>query len=499
MRGTLLKKKMLAAFALAFVIGTPAMLKAMLKNTRAQQQIVTMEQVSTSSLGPRTNVTALGVSSSGKGKTLPSVGPLDLKFELLFTYSELISFGTDSPSLPMPLCFDGIDLSLMRNFSSLSRELQKISKASDVVRSATAMSRGFYVAAILRNSCKLASHFALEIIKLVLMLGADGSKHIFVSVLESGSTDCSTRVISLLKEILDLSRVPNNIRFGLPSEQGEGTRVDHLSKLRNEVLSDLYASEHDFDEVIYLNDVYFCASDILRLLTHNSADIKCGLDMELIGNTPKFYDTWVARDLTGQPFSKDFPFVRDPVALEAIKQRLPFQVTSCWNGLVVLKARAFAKGVRIRRSLTSDECHASECEIICHDFAALGFPKVLLDPNVLVSYDSKTFEALEKVSGKVGRVDFNLRTVSHVPTLEGYRDRPACSSCVPLDGSKGRDPDHSKTYSFNWLSFYQERGVPIASNPRAISIHDCTDSFARSCTIPRGIRSDPVLWNASSC
>ena len=473
----------------------------MRKNVPARPHNVTMDQVLTSSLARRANVfSALDVSSSGYGKRFPSVGPLDEKYELLFTYSELISFGTDSPSLPKPLCFDGIDLSLTTNYTSLSRHLQNISKASDVVRSATAMSRGFYIAAILRNSCKLASHFALEIIKLVLMLGADGTKHIFVSVLESGSTDCSTRVVSLLKEILDLSRVPNNIRFGLPSRRGEGTRVDHLSKLRNEVLSDLYESEHDdFDEVIYLNDVYFCASDILRLLTHNSADIKCGLDMELIGNTPKFYDTWVARDLTGQPFSKDFPFVRDPVALEAIKQRLPFQVTSCWNGLVVLKARAFAKGVRIRRSLTSDECHASECEIICHDFAALGFPKVLLDPNVLVSYDSKTFEALEKVSGKVGRVDFNLRTVSRVPTLEGYRDRPACSSCVPLDGSTGRDPDHSKTYSFNWLSFYQERGVPIVSNPRAISIHDCTDSFARSCTIPRGIRIDPVPWNASSC
>ena len=494
MRGRLLKK-MMSAFALAFVLGTPGMLK----NTQAQRRVASTDQALTSSLVSRANVTTHKMSSSGDRKSLPSVGSLDEKFELLFTYSELISFGTDSPLLPRPLCLDGINVSLMRNYTSLSRYLEQLSKASHVVRSATAMSRGFYVAAILRNSCELASHFALEIIKLVLMLGADGSKHIFVSVLESGSTDCSSPMVSLLKEILDMSRVPNNIRFGLPSKRGKGTRVDHLSKLRNEVLSDLYASERDFDEVIYLNDVYFCASDILRLLTHNSADIKCGLDMELIGNTPKFYDTWVARDLTGQPFSKDFPFVRDPVALAAIKQRLPFQVTSCWNGLVVLKAHAFAKGVRIRRSLTSDECHASECEIVCHDFAALGFPKVLVDPNVLVSYNSKTFEALEKDSGKVGRVDFDLRTVSRVPTLEGYRDRPACSSCVPLDGSTGRDPDHSKTYSFNWLSFYQERGVPIASNPRSISIHDCTDSFARSCTIPRGIRIDPLPWNASSC
>ena len=238
MGGRLLKKKLMAALALAVVFGIPAMLK----NTRAQQHIATVQQVSTSSLVSRANVTALNMSSSGYGNRLPLVGPLDEKYELLFTYSELVSFGTDSPLLPRPQCFDGVNVSLLTNYTSLSRHLQHLSKASDIVRSATAMSRGFYVAAILRNSCKLASHFALEIIKLVLMLGADRSKHIFVSVLESGSTDCSSRVVSLLKEILDLSRVSNNIRFGLPSKRGQGTRDDHISKLRNEVLSDLYAS-----------------------------------------------------------------------------------------------------------------------------------------------------------------------------------------------------------------------------------------------------------------
>ena len=51
-----------------------------------------------------------------------------------------------------------------------------------------------------------------------------------------------------------------------------------------------------------------------------------------------------------------------------------------------MKTDAFIEGVRFRRSLTQDECHASECEIICHDFAAMGHPRVLVDPEVTVVY-----------------------------------------------------------------------------------------------------------------
>ena len=161
---------------------------------------------------------------------------LEEKYELLFTYSELISYGTDSPLLPRPRCSDGVDKSVLMNYSSLSRFQKKTAEVSDIVKLVTAQSRGFYVAALLRNSCELASHFALEIIKLVLILGANNRTRVFVSVLESGSTDCSKQVISLLNDILDMSNIPNNIRFGLQSYQSNGTRVDTLQSLRNEVL-----------------------------------------------------------------------------------------------------------------------------------------------------------------------------------------------------------------------------------------------------------------------
>ena len=436
---------------------------------------------------------------SPPGPDRPTVGTepslakiLEEKLELLFTFSELISFGTGSPSLPRPRCQDGIEDSVLRNHTRLLQHLREITNLPGFVSPGN--ERRIFIAALLRNSCALASHFALEIIKFVHIAGADRSRPVFVSVLESGSTDCSKRVVRLLKEILDKSNVSNNIRFGISSQRGKGTRVDHLQMLRNEVLRDLYSSGREYDEVVFLNDVYFCASDILRLLRHRAADIKCGLDMETIGNEPQFYDTWVARDIAGELFSKRFPFVSELTSINAVKQKLPFQVTCCWNGLAVLKAAAFAKGVRFRRSVSADECHASECEIICHDFAALGYPRVLVDPNVFVAYDAQTFESLE-------REEYNLRPLLPYrgETLEVYRDRPACSVCIPLDGSKGRDPDHKKSHTFNWLQHYQKNGVPVATTTNVTSLHDCEDTFARSCALSRGKRVKPVIWNASAC
>ena len=460
----------------------------------APQQNETLAHVT-----PRESVSDMKHSLASSNVSLVRI--LEEKHTLLFTFSELISHGTAQPSLPRPRCSDGIEDRTLQSYTRLSQYLKEEAHASGLVSSLKHYPRGIFVAALLHNSCSLASHFALELIKFALITGADQGRRIFISVLESGSTDCSRRVISLLKEILDTSNVPSNVRFGLPSYQVSGTRVDHLQMLRNEVLQDLYSSSTKYDEVVFLNDVYFCASDILKLLRHRTADIRCGLDMETLGNEPKFYDTWVARDISGNVFKKDFPFVSDPTSIEAVKHRLPFQVTCCWNGLAVLKADAFAKGVRFRRSILANECHASECEIICHDFAALGYPRVLVDPNVLVTYDAETFEALERSSGQVRREKYN----SHYPsslsagTLKIFRDRPACSVCIPLDGSKGRDPDHKKSHTFNWLKHYQQNGVPVASAPNVTSLHNCPDTFARNCALSRGRRVEPVTWNASIC
>lgn len=62
------------------------------------------------------------------------------------------------------------------------------------------------------------------------------------------------------------------------------------------------------------------------------------------------------------------------------------RASCCWNGLVVLAAEPFRKGVRFRMH-REGECRASECTLVCEDFARLGFERVVVDAGVQVAYD----------------------------------------------------------------------------------------------------------------
>ncbi|KAJ1340327.1 hypothetical protein BSLG_005029 [Batrachochytrium salamandrivorans] len=107
--------------------------------------------------------------------------------------------------------------------------------------------------------------------------------------------------------------------------------------------------------------------------------------------TDKFYDTWVARTMSGNMFREYFyqgTFVYDPEARSRYELGLPVQIYSCWNGMVVLNSEPFYKHhVRFRRgNQTSGECAASECQLIAKDFWELGYGKALVVPHVRLVY-----------------------------------------------------------------------------------------------------------------
>lgn len=99
--------------------------------------------------------------------------------------------------------------------------------------------------------------------------------------------------------------------------EAKHSRIDDLARLRNFALEPLRNSiEADstggaFSTVIFMNDVFFCASDILELLYQREvqgADMVCGLDYfrdlvrsHVIG--AEYYDTWVGRTINGHAMS----------------------------------------------------------------------------------------------------------------------------------------------------------------------------------------------------
>ena len=95
-------------------------------------------------------------------------------------------------------------------------------------------------------------------------------------------------------------------------------RVPHLAHLRNKVLEPLFTANAQesnknkpFTTVVFMNDIFHCASDILELLHQHreqKADMACGFDFfsdwvrsPVLGQ--EFYDTWVARTINGMQLS----------------------------------------------------------------------------------------------------------------------------------------------------------------------------------------------------
>ena len=76
--------------------------------------------------------------------------------------------------------------------------------------------------------------------------------------------------------------------MGLPQEPPE-TSGRRLLWEQQEADSSSSAPVWAAERVVFLNDVYFCARDVVRLLNHD-ADMACGLDfdrLKLVDATPK--------------------------------------------------------------------------------------------------------------------------------------------------------------------------------------------------------------------
>ena len=230
---------------------------------------------------------------------------------------------------------------------------------------------------------------------------------LFVSVVESGSTDGTRAALRALSAALDAVGVRHRLATGDDSGgwrgicaellAGDGVsravceaadcgtagrlrdcnakvRIAVMAALRNRALAPLLDAGGGGDgggsgdgdggsrvagedaphldlpgrvTVLFLNDVLLYAEDVLELLATGGGgyDLACGMDFEGV----KLYDTWVLRDLSGVAASDWYPFFREAGARAALSAGAPARVYSCWNGAVALPAAAFLRdGIRFR-------------------------------------------------------------------------------------------------------------------------------------------------------
>lgn len=276
------------------------------------------------------------------------------------------------------------------------------------------------------NSAKILPTQIRSILRLITYLP---NTRFGVSVHESGSSDkTATLLDQVLRRIL--------VFIGVEEEQIYITtdrvrpdwkhkdRIEILANLRNQAASLLWTQKkRTYDFVLFFNDVFFCGRDLLELILQHvrqEANITCAVDWR---TEDRFYDLWVARDITGNyltptihdaidipDWDRRFPpnkwlwegapgnliFINHPPSRRRYDARVPTQVYTCWNGVIILDALPFLKGIRFRGN-TRASCQDGEANRICKDFWMNNATRVQIVPSVNVAYEIKDFY---KVRGK---------------------------------------------------------------------------------------------------
>lgn len=261
----------------------------------------------------------------------------------------------------------------------------------------------FYIAANYFNSENSLYYSLPEISKLIDTLNT--GSNIFVSFFENGSTD---KTGAMLQQWASTLTIPHSVvtcnslgsdRWQTPNQISPNfapKRYRRMASLRNIAMK--YLDSNTFSDksrptyIIFLNDIYFHASDVLEVLHTNSGDfdIACPMDFYY-----RFYDMLVTRDIEGYWFSDNYPFTRHKPSQDLLQQNKEFRVFSCWNGFAVLNAEPFLQhSVSFRgRSYNRDEglceCVQSECLLLSVDYWRLGYNKIFINPRVRVSYEWK--------------------------------------------------------------------------------------------------------------
>lgn len=293
-----------------------------------------------------------------------------------------------------------------------------------------------YIAANIIDGDLIKGPWGASLLDLVDEIGKD---RVYVSIY-GGPTDALKHLESLLEcehsivsEALDPISLDSIPHTTLPTGSQRIKRIAYLAEVRNRALAPLDTLTRHFDKVLFINDVYFTASDATRLLWGTNVagrngkvggyKAACAADFV---TSWKYYDTYGTRDYEGYSIGVPiFPwFANEGEAIsrkDVLAGRDAVRVKSCWGGMVAFDARYFQKAVvkGTRSEISTREIlppalplrfrsepdpfwDASECCLVHADIMALpafptltipakqfeGHEGIFMNPYVRVSYDA---------------------------------------------------------------------------------------------------------------
>ncbi|KAJ7183288.1 cryptococcal mannosyltransferase 1-domain-containing protein [Mycena filopes] len=208
------------------------------------------------------------------------------------------------------------------------------------------------------NNAVVLPYWTREIVKLINYLGPD---NVFVSILESYSTDASPTILRELDKTLQKMGVArriltDDISIRRPdSMKTTPRRIEYLAALRNYAIEPLVA-QGGYDRLLFSNDIFLEADAMVELLDTKDGeyDMACGLDFGGWG----LYDLWVLRDRLGRMISTLYPYFLEETDFHAIMADAPAPVFSCWNGIVSIRTDPLLpQSLRTDRLATTPPVH----------------------------------------------------------------------------------------------------------------------------------------------
>ncbi len=339
-----------------------------------------------------------------------------------------------------------------------------------------------FIALNLHNSGHLTGSLHREILRLAHTLSqtprAPGSPALppeakgldpscmFVSIYESGSGDSTAADLKKLQAALLQANVPHKIVTSGEVGKDNGHRINGFARIRNAAMAPLYDGIRAWrnsegkegwmaDRVLFVNDVFWCAEDALRLLavgdgggpedalgdtsSYSAADLSaqasslllppsphpaiglhgsvspplplrapgsrphmvCGVDYERSSGAQggfMFYDHWVFRERSGDKNkNRQYPFYTDEFDRAAYDEARRMDVFACWGGIVVIDGSVFSTyGLSLRAR--TEHCAQSECAHICTDIIAIFGQNAWIqqDNMVATSYNAGVRDELPK-------------------------------------------------------------------------------------------------------
>lgn len=243
-----------------------------------------------------------------------------------------------------------------------------------------------------------------------------GPENCVLSVVEGRSKDGTFEILHDLRTEVEKLGSRYILQTSDLNPKADGhDRIYELALLREMAVKDLveHPSRYSRDTtVIFSNDISLCLEDILELIhqkKYQNADMTCAMDWIFPGETPLFYDVWIARTRAGDTFfhiplngswdEAETLFWNDELTRSRFEQSQPFQVFACWNGITAFTAKPLMDRKVQFRGQIMGECYQGEPNYFAKDMWYHGFGKIAVVPSVNVGYFDHLSKKLKEQKG----------------------------------------------------------------------------------------------------